>query len=289
MAYVMDSPLQVTVIDCVDEVDEQSFVESMIKHLHAKVLEHLKQTPEYFKSADLDIKITKCTARHFPNEIRWNIYTETTGTINNSSIEFTAFTTGKDMVFREGLSNNIVSVTASLASDIKNLMSSEYDYEQDFVHNASHRCVKNAIFNVTHQILESIDEQIDRQPSTFSKRWKRIQTSRWITAGLVALVTLCTTPWLNQARRNISETREELFEMGIINAVFFSVAAFFLIHCWGYLIMPPQFYQTETAGKKALKYAGTSSIIVLKMVALALVGVILFSLTFYADLLLNGE
>lgn len=289
MTGTLDAPLQVSVIDYVEEFDDLGFVESVAEQIHVAVSEHLKQAPECFKSADLEIKLTKCTVRHFPNEIRWDLSAEISGSINDSAMRYTASSKGDEMVFREPFSTNIVSVAVSLASDVKNLVSSEYDYEKDYVHNASHRCAKNAIFHMKQNILTALDKQVDRQPSAYGKRWKRIQISRWIIAGFVALVPLSFPTSLNQFRHKFPETQQEIFKESIMISFFFAGAAFILVHCWGYLIMPRQFFLVETAGKRALKFAGTSSIVVLKLIALALMGVVLCTLAYLGYLIIHGD
>ncbi|WP_145459191.1 hypothetical protein [Gimesia panareensis] len=289
MTGTLDAPLQVSVIDCVEEFDDLGFVESVAEQIHVAVSEHLKQAPECFKSADLEIKLMKCTVRHFPNEIRWDLSAEITGVINDTEMQYTASSKGDEMVFREPFSNNIVSVAVSLASDVKNLVSSEYDYEKDYVHNPSHRCAKNAIFNVKQNILTALDKRVDRQPSAYSKRWKRIQTSRWFIAVFAFFVNLISLILINQFVNKWAKNQQELAQISFFSSAFMMVAAFILVHCFGYLIMPRQFFQVETAGKRALKFAGTSSIVVLKLVALTLMGLMISALIGFGYLLIYGD
>lgn len=289
MTNLPSHAFQVRVIDQVNEVDDQEFVNSVLEQFQTKILEHLQQAPEYFKSADLEIKLTKCTARHFPNEIRWDIWTETTGTINDTEIRISALSQGDEFVFREALNTNIVSVASHLATDVKNLMSTDYDHEKDYIHKGSHRCVKNAIFDVMQKILGSIDNHVDRQPSEYSIRWRRIQKSRWFVAAFTFLVTTISSTLIDQFFHKWAKNQDELLERSIFLSIYLTGAAFILVHCWGYLIMPKQFFLVETAGKRALKNAGTSSIVILKLVVLILMGIILFGLVFLGHLIVSGD
>ncbi|QDT29788.1 hypothetical protein Enr10x_51440 [Gimesia panareensis] len=280
MTGTLDAPLQVSVIDCVEEFDDLGFVNSVIERLRIKIQSHLENAPEYFKSANLETKLTKCTARHFPNEIRWDIETETSGTINQKEFIVNSRSHGSAAEFREHFSTNIVSVASHLATDVKNLMTKDYDYEEDFVHAGDHKQVKDAIFDVTQNILETIDKHVDRQPGNFNKRWKRIQTSRWFIAGFVFLATIFYPALVNQFFNKWAKNQEEVLHASLLYSVFMTTCVFLLVHSWGYLIMPKQFFLVETAGQRALKNSGTSSILILKLVVVTLMGLLLLLLAF---------
>lgn len=281
----MDAPFQVSVINCVDEIDDQSFIESMMNQLHAKVSEHLKQAPEYFKSADLDIKLTKCIARHFPNEIRWNFEVEISGFINEREFTHTVQLQGSEIGSRKKYSMNqyvnLMNLASDVASDVKNLISKEYDSEEDFIHTGNHKRISDAKFNFVLKILLELNRHVSRQPGQYSSRWRKFRKGRWYLALLIFLATLIT-----MSVNKIFFQHQE-WDLTLALMIFYvcpmmmSVLGFIMTHCLGYLIMPSRFFQTELPGQIALRHTGCSSILVVRFFAF-----IIFCSVLYGTILL---
>ncbi len=97
--------IKVNVIDCVDELDDPEFVNSVMSQIQMKVQIHLENSPEYFKNANLTIRLQKCMTRFYLHEVRWNITTEASGTINQKDFTVCLNQKGQNMkVERESVS-----------------------------------------------------------------------------------------------------------------------------------------------------------------------------------------
>lgn len=278
--------IKVNVIDCVDELDDPEFVNSVLAELQTKILEHLQQAPDYFKDADLQVKLTKCISRFYLNEIIWHFAAEITGQINGQNYKFQKRVEGRKITPREEtLTSKGFIHLPNMVKSIQRGLSTDYDPEEDYVVVPLNFFSKDAFFDLIDGISVSMDQFVSRQPGQLTRRWKKIQKSRWIFAGLSFFVWWMSLLLVDRFFKQKFNHEDGIWELGFA-AVGLAVVTFVIIHCCGYLIMPGPFYRVETAGKRVLQKTGQSSVFGLKLIVLFILGFIGLGICTSLDLLL---
>ncbi|QDV20763.1 hypothetical protein Pan153_54410 [Gimesia panareensis] len=286
MNQTLSEAVQVNVIDCVDEVDDPEFVNSVMADLQTKILDHLQQAPDYFKNAELQVKHTKCISRFYLNEIRCHFAADITGQINGQNYEFQKRVVGRKITPREEtLTSKGFIHLPNMVKSIQRGLSTDYDPEKDYVVSPSNILSIDSFFDLIDGISVSLDQFVSRQPGELTRRWKKIQTSRWIIAGLSFFLWWISLLLVDRFFNQKFNHEEGYWEVGFA-AVGLAVVTFVIIHCCGYLIMPGPFYRVETAGKRVLQKTGQSSVLALKLIVLLILGFIGLGLAVSLDLLL---
>jgi hypothetical protein len=223
-----------------------SLVESLLQR---GIRQHLESGNEWFRSADLSIRVTDC--RFEGTYARVNV--SVSGHVNDADLpqkEFAAEISapvGSDTMATAAGGMAGAALQQAVDAAIEKLKSDNPTPHPDALDQ-----------KILFQLLEYLDHVVGRSTSPSGMRWNGIRRIRWIAGGAAFVVVMV----LGLVRGGLSTNGAIA---GLLFGTLAAPLAFLIVHCAGLFVMPASFFTTETAGKKAMLMAGVGSVGALKV------------------------